>query len=242
NYVKELTLQILSLTSDDLLFYFLDGLQNWAKQELQRRQVHDVDEVIVVAEWLNDFWADASKGRNNRRKNVPPKNYEDRKKGTPHHEGCYSCGETTHVSHYCPSLSKLSAMVAAEEQQGKAATKTGALFNHISLAALVAQPASIKLRESLFFNAKPSKAPFGAPILFQNKKEGTLHLCIDYRSLNKVTVKNKYPIPFIVDLFDPLGQAKVFTKMDLRKGYYQLWITKGDEPKTSCVTRYGAFE
>ena len=89
---------------------------------------------------------------------------------------------------------------------------------------------------------KPSKAPFCAPIFFQKKKDGTLQLCIDYRALNKVTVKNKYPIPFIVDLFDPLGQAKVFTKMDLRKGYYQLWITKGDEPKTSCVTRYGAFE
>ena len=53
------------------------------------------------------------------------KNYEDHKKGVPHREGCYICGETTHVSHYCPSLSKLSAMVAAEEQQGKAATKTG---------------------------------------------------------------------------------------------------------------------
>jgi len=55
-------------------------------------------------------------------------------------------------------------------------------------------------------------------------------------------VKNKYPIPLIADLFDRLGQAKVFTKMDLRKGYYQVRIAEGDEPKTACVTRYGAFE
>nr|XP_016483424.1 PREDICTED: uncharacterized protein LOC107804107 [Nicotiana tabacum] len=89
---------------------------------------------------------------------------------------------------------------------------------------------------------QPSKAPYGAPVLFQKKKEGTMRLCIDYRALNKVTVKNKYHIPLIADLFDRLGQAKVFTKMDLRKGYYQVRIADGDEPKTTCVTRYGAFE
>lgn len=66
------------------------------------------------------------------------------------------------------------------------------------------------------------KVPFGAPILFQKKKEGTQRLCVDYRALNNVTVKNKYPIPLIVELFDHLGQAKVFTKIDLRKGYYQV--------------------
>ncbi|XP_060196336.1 uncharacterized protein LOC132625764 [Lycium barbarum] len=88
----------------------------------------------------------------------------------------------------------------------------------------------------------PSKSPYGSPVLFQKKHEGTLRLCIDYRALNKVTVKNKYPIPLIADLFDRLGQAKVFTKMDLRKGYYQVRIAEGDESKTTCVTRYGAFE
>lgn len=89
---------------------------------------------------------------------------------------------------------------------------------------------------------RPSKAPFGAPVLFQKKKEGKLRLCIDYRALNKVTVKNKYLIPLIADLFDRLGQAKVFIKMDLRKGYYQVRIGEGDEPKMTWVTRYGAFE
>nr|CAD1829976.1 unnamed protein product [Ananas comosus var. bracteatus] len=89
---------------------------------------------------------------------------------------------------------------------------------------------------------RPSKAPYGAPVLFQRKSDGSLRLCIDYRALNKVTVKNKYPIPLVADLFDQLGGAKFFTKLDLRSGYYQVRIAEGDEEKTACVTRYGAYE
>ncbi|XP_039015947.1 uncharacterized protein LOC120146474 [Hibiscus syriacus] len=89
---------------------------------------------------------------------------------------------------------------------------------------------------------RPSKSPFGAPVLFQRKHDGSLRLCVDYRALNKVTVRNKYPIPLIVDLFDQLSNAKYFTKLDLRSGYHQVRVAEGDEPKTTCVTRYGAFE
>ena len=89
---------------------------------------------------------------------------------------------------------------------------------------------------------RPLKASFGALILFQKKHNGSLRLCIDYRALNKVTVRNTYPIPLIADLFDQLINEKYFTKLDLRSGYYQVWIANGDEPKTTCVTRYGAFE
>ena len=67
---------------------------------------------------------------------------------------------------------------------------------------------------------KPSKAPYGVPVLFQKKHDGSLRMCIDYRALNKVTIKNKYPIPLIADLFDQLGRARYFTKLDLRSGYY----------------------
>ncbi|XP_042980003.1 uncharacterized protein LOC122310191 [Carya illinoinensis] len=81
---------------------------------------------------------------------------------------------------------------------------------------------------------QPSKAPYGAPVLFQKKHDGSLRLCIDYRALNKVTIKNKYPIPLITDLFDQLGHAKYFSKLDLRSGYYQVRIAEGDEPKTTC--------
>ncbi|KAL0533670.1 hypothetical protein IC582_027711 [Cucumis melo] len=89
---------------------------------------------------------------------------------------------------------------------------------------------------------RPVKAPYGAPILFQKKKDGSLRLCIDYRALNKLTVCNKYPLPIITDLFDRLHGAKCFSKLDLRSGYYQVRIVEGDESKTTCVTRYGAFE
>ncbi|GJW79944.1 putative nucleotidyltransferase, ribonuclease H [Tanacetum coccineum] len=89
---------------------------------------------------------------------------------------------------------------------------------------------------------RPSKAPYGAPVLFQKKKDGSLRVCIDYWVLNKVTIKNKYPIPLIADLFDQLGKAGYFTKLDLRSRYYQVQIAEGDEAKTTCVTRCGSYE
>lgn len=88
----------------------------------------------------------------------------------------------------------------------------------------------------------PSKAPYGTPILFQKRHDESLRFCIDNRALNKVPVLNKYLIPFIADLFDQLGRAKYFSKLDLRSGYYLVCIAVGDEPKTTCVTRYGVFE
>lgn len=89
---------------------------------------------------------------------------------------------------------------------------------------------------------QPLKAPYGAPVLFQQKHDGSLRLCIDYRAVNKVTIKNKYLIPLIADLFDQLGHAKYFSKLELRSGYYQVRITEGDEPKTACVTRYRVYK
>ena len=89
---------------------------------------------------------------------------------------------------------------------------------------------------------RPSKAPCRALVLFQKKHDGSLRLCVDYRALNKIIVRNTYPIPLITDLFNQLSHAKYFAKLDLRSGYYQVRIANGDEPKTTCVTRYGAFE
>ncbi|KAK9113309.1 hypothetical protein Syun_020106 [Stephania yunnanensis] len=89
---------------------------------------------------------------------------------------------------------------------------------------------------------QPSKAPYGAPVLFQRKHDRSLRMCVDYRALNKLTIKNKYPIPLVADLFDRLSGATYFTKLDLRSGYYQVRIAAGDVPKTAMVTRYGSFE
>ena len=89
---------------------------------------------------------------------------------------------------------------------------------------------------------RPSISPWGAPVLFVKKKDGTWRLCIDYRQLNKVTIRNKYPLPYIDDLFDQLQGAKVFSKINLRLGYHQLRIRELDIPKTTFRTRYEHYE
>nr|XP_027078768.1 uncharacterized protein LOC113702032 [Coffea arabica] len=87
-----------------------------------------------------------------------------------------------------------------------------------------------------------SESPWGAPVLFIKKKDGGLRMCIDYRGLNKLTIKNKYPLPLIDELFDQLRDAVVYSKLDLRQGYYQLRIRKEDIPKIVFNARYGHFE
>ncbi|GJZ33762.1 putative nucleotidyltransferase, ribonuclease H [Tanacetum coccineum] len=89
---------------------------------------------------------------------------------------------------------------------------------------------------------RPSTSPWGAPVLFVKKKDGSFRMCIDYRELNKLTIKNRYPLPRIDDLFDQLQGSSVYSKIDLRSSYHQLRVREEDIPKTAFRTRYGHYE
>ncbi|GJY35286.1 hypothetical protein Tco_0420664 [Tanacetum coccineum] len=89
---------------------------------------------------------------------------------------------------------------------------------------------------------RPSSLPWGAPVLFVKKKDESFRMCIDYSELNKLTVKNRYPLPIINDLFDQLQGSRVYSKIDLRYSYHQLIFQEEDIPKTAFRTRYGHYE
>ncbi|GJS92621.1 putative reverse transcriptase domain-containing protein [Tanacetum coccineum] len=89
---------------------------------------------------------------------------------------------------------------------------------------------------------RPSTSPWGTPVLFIKKKDGSFRMCIDYQELNKLTLKNRYPLPRINDLFDQLQDSSVYSKIDLRPGYHQLRVRDEDIPKTTFRTRYGHYE
>ncbi|CAI7887071.1 unnamed protein product [Closterium sp. NIES-53] len=89
---------------------------------------------------------------------------------------------------------------------------------------------------------QPSSSPYASPVLFVRKKDGSLRMCVDYRGLNKITVKNQYPLPQIDELFEQVGEARYFSKLDLRSGYHQVRIQSEDIPKTAFRTRYGHYE
>ncbi|CAA7043549.1 unnamed protein product [Microthlaspi erraticum] len=112
------------------------------------------------------------------------------------------------------------------------------MITHEELAALKKQIKDILFKGFI----RPSVSPWGAPVLFVKKKDGSFRLCFDYRGLNRVIVKNRYPLPRIDELLDQLRGATWFSKIDLASGYHQIPIDEADVRKTAFRTRYGHFE
>ena len=111
------------------------------------------------------------------------------------------------------------------------------------MASVELQELKVQLQELLDNDfIRPSTSPWGALVLFAKKKDKTLRLCIDYRQSNKVTIKNRYPLLRIDDLFYQLKGARVYSKIDLLTSYHQLRVREADIPKTTFRTRYGHFE
>nr|GEZ31546.1 reverse transcriptase domain-containing protein [Tanacetum cinerariifolium] len=174
---------------------------------------------------------------------------------------CYVCGSTDHVRSVCPRLNKAQGPEANRPNQ-VAANNRGLpplleIEYRIELipgAVPVAKspyrlaPSKLeefsgqlkKLQDKGFI--RPSSSPWEASVLFVKKKDGSFRMCIDYRELNKLSVKNHYPLPRIDDLFDQLQGSQFFSKIDLRSGYHQLRVHEDDIPKTAFRTHYGHFE
>nr|GFA11918.1 putative reverse transcriptase domain-containing protein [Tanacetum cinerariifolium] len=175
----------------------------------------------------------------------------DNQKGT----GCYECGAQGHFKRECPKLKNKNR--GNQGRNGNASANVYMVGNagtnpDSNIATVRAPyrlaPSEIKelsdqlqeLSEKGFIRHNSSS--WGAPVLFVKKKDGSFRMCIDYRELNKLIVKNRYPLSRIDDLFDQLQGSSVYSKIDLRSGYHQLRVCEGDIPKTAFRTRYGHYE
>ncbi|GJZ76335.1 putative reverse transcriptase domain-containing protein [Tanacetum coccineum] len=156
---------------------------------------------------------------------------------------CHACGEKGHYTNQCQKTN-INAQGRAYMLRDKNAQQDPNVVTDLpGIPTLIAKELSNQLQELTDRGfIRPSTSPWGAPVLFVKKKDGSFRMCIDYRELNKLTIKNRYPLPRIDDLFDQLQGSSVYSKIDLRSGYHQLRVRERDIPKTAFRMRYGHYE
>nr|GFA42343.1 hypothetical protein [Tanacetum cinerariifolium] len=147
---------------------------------------------------------------------------------------CYECGRPGHFRKDYPKLRNQN---RGNQTRNKTGNKTGG--NEVTARAYAIGGGGTNPNSNVVTGfIRPSSSPWGAPVLFVKKKDGSFRMCIDYRELNKLTVKNRYPLPRIDDLFNQLQGSRVYSKINLRSGYHQLRVREEDIPKTAFRTRY----
>ncbi|GJU01092.1 putative reverse transcriptase domain-containing protein [Tanacetum coccineum] len=238
---------------EKLIEVFIGGLPRSIEGNVTASRPQTLEESITITQRLMD--------QNRRQETVrayavaPNENSRNKGPATgsnlqPVSVTCHACGEKGHYRNQCPKANN-NAHGRAYLLRDKNAHQDP---NVVTGAAPVArapyrlapsemQELSDQLQELADRGfIRPSTSPWGAPVLFVKKKDGSFRMCIDYRELNKLTVKNRYPLPRIDDLFDQLQGSSVYSKIDLRSGYHQLRVRDEDIPKTAFRTRYGHYE
>ncbi|GKF39578.1 putative reverse transcriptase domain-containing protein [Tanacetum coccineum] len=178
--------------------------------------------------------ANNNNNRNNNNNNNNNRNNNNNQQGN----GCFECRAQGHFKKNCPRLRNNDRGNQAGNDRAPPVARAPYRLAPSEMKELSEQLKELSNKGFI----RPSSSPWGAPVLFVKKKDGSFRMCIDYQELNKLTVKNHYPLPRIDDLFDQLQGSSVYSKIDLRSGYHQLRVLEEEIPKTAFKTRYGHYE
>nr|GEW98268.1 putative reverse transcriptase domain-containing protein [Tanacetum cinerariifolium] len=224
-YTDFLKCQPMSFQGTEGVVGYIGGLPDMIHGSVTASKPHSVQEAIEFATEMMDKKMLTHAERQTEHK----RNFDDTLRNNQHQQQPFK-RNNGHYKSDCPKLKN--------ENQGNRARNGNVVARAYDVGTTETNPNSNVVTGFI----RPSSSPWGAPILFVKKKDGSFRMCIDYRELNKLTVKNRYPLPKIDDLFEQLQGSSVYSKIDLRSGYHQLRVEKEDILKTAFRTLYGHYK
>nr|GEV23628.1 retrotransposon protein, putative, Ty3-gypsy subclass [Tanacetum cinerariifolium] len=238
--IQELSTLCPTMVSDSekLLVAFFGGLPQSIKGNVIASKPQTLEEAINIAQRLMDQVGHLTKNCQNKRQTTGSNQL-------PATVICQACGEKGHYTNQCrkTNINAQGRAYLLKDRNSHQDPNVVTARAPYRLAPLEMQELSNQLQELIDRGfIRPSTSPWGTPVLFFKKKDGSFRMCIDYQELNKLMIKNRYPLPRIDDLFDQLQGSSVYLKIDLRLGYHQLRVKDKDIPKTAFRTRYGHYE